>query len=209
MKRIVFITLVLTFFVNFGFGQQKKFQISVFGGVHHVFEYGSEEDYELGENDFPVTPAHQPLGFGAAFAFFLIRYLGIELDGRYILNSRVNLQDPSDMDRVEINSSKHYSMTLSIMFQFLERDFRPYVVAGGGLDKVLAKDETLTSEYGYEITFIAPEKKNDPVIHVGTGIHYSLGKRTGLRMDIRYVVIFCDPDKIESINFVFGAFMRF
>lgn len=205
----MFVILILAFFVNFGLGQQKRFQISVFGGMHHVFEYGSEEDYELGANDFPVTPVHHPIGFGAAFAFFFMKNLGIELDGRYVLNSRVTLQDPSDMDKVEVDSSKHYSMTLNIMFQFLERDLKPYIVVGGGIDKLLAKDEILTSEYGYEITFIAPEKTTDPVIHVGTGFHYSFGKRIGLRMDIRYVVIFCDPDKIKSINFVFGAFARF
>ena len=35
--------------------QAQKFQFSIFGGINHVFQYGSEENYVLGENDFPVT----------------------------------------------------------------------------------------------------------------------------------------------------------
>ena len=65
----------------------EKFQISVFGGVNHVFPYGSEEDYAPGLNDFPGTPAHASPNFGAAFALYLTKNLALELDWRYALSS--------------------------------------------------------------------------------------------------------------------------
>ena len=49
----------------------QEYQVSLFVGMNHVFPYGSEEDYVLGENDFPVTPAHTPPNLGASFALFL------------------------------------------------------------------------------------------------------------------------------------------
>lgn len=209
MKKIAFFILILAFVISSCFAQQKKFQISGFFGLNHFFEYGSEKDHEPGINDFPVTPAHNPRIIGAAFAFFLTKNLGIELDGRYISESKMTLEDPSDQDKVEIHSSKHYSLTLNVLFQFLKGKFRPYIVAGGGTDKLLAKEETLVSEYGWEVEFITPEKTADLIIHAGAGAHYSLSKKAGLRMDLRYEVIFCDPHNLKSISLFFGAFLRF
>jgi len=38
--------------------QNSRLTLSLFGGLSHVREYGSVDDYILGENDFPVTPSH-------------------------------------------------------------------------------------------------------------------------------------------------------
>ena len=72
-----------------------------------MLEYGSEDEYVMGENDFPVTPAHTPLGFGADFAYSFTKNIAIALEARYILSSEVALIDPSDQDTVEINTSSH------------------------------------------------------------------------------------------------------
>jgi outer membrane protein W len=195
---------------NFGYGLQRKFQISLFAGMNHVFEYGSENDYIPGTNDFPVTPTHSPLSFGAAFALFFTNYLGVELDGMYVPSSKVTLVDPSDLDRVNVDSSKHYSLTLNVIYRFLKGNFRPYLGVGGGIDKLMAKYyEVLTSEYGNEITFIPPEKTTSLIAQVRAGIHYSLSKRLGLLMDIRYAVIFDDPNNVNSVDLIFGAFLKF
>lgn len=210
MRKLGLSVLILIFMTNFGYGLQKKLQVSLFTGMNHVFEYGSENDYIPGTNDFPVTPTHCPPSFGAAFAFFFTNYLGIELDGMYVLSSKVTLVDPSDLDRVNVDSSKHYSVTLNVMYRFLKGSVRPYLGAGGGIDKLMARYyEAFTSEYGNEITFIPPEKTVSLIAQLRAGIHYSLSKRLGLLMDIRYVVIFDDPYNVNSLNLILGAFLRF
>lgn len=210
MKKLGLSVFILISMTNLGYGLQKEYQVSIFAGINHVFEYGSENDYIPGTNDFPVTPTHSPSSFGAAFAFFFTNYLGIELDVMYVQSSKVTLVDPSDLDRVNVDSSKHYSLTLNVIYRLLNGKFRPYLGAGGGIDKIMAKYyEALTSEYGNEITFIPPEKTTSLIAQVGTGIHYSLSKRLGLLMDIRYSVIFDDPYNVNSVSLIFGAFLRF
>jgi outer membrane protein W len=186
-----------------------KYQVSLFVGMNNVFEYGSEEDYVLGENDFPVTPTHAPLNFGAAFALYLNDYIALELDWRYTLSSKVTLVDPSDQDEVDIDSSQHHTITLNFIYRFLQGSVKPYVVLGGGLDKLLAKDETYTTTYGFEVDFLAPDKTIDPVANVGAGMLFSLSPNLGIRLDLRYVMIFADPDTLSSLNGVAGITFSF
>lgn len=192
-----------------GVTHAQKFQFSVFGGLNHVLEYGSEEDYVFAENDFPVTPAHTPVSFGAGFAVFLTNNIGVELDGRYTLSSKVTLQDPSDEDKLEYDTAKHYTITLSLIYRFLSGKFRPYVVLGGGIDKLLVEDETYTSEYGYEIEFLTPEKTIDPLVSLGGGVQYFFNDNLGVKVDIRYVVIFDDPDNVNNLIVVAGVCLGF
>ncbi len=189
-------------------GEESRFQISILGGIDTVSKYGSEADYVLGQNDFPVTPAHKPASFGASIGYFTGN-IGIELDGRYYLSSKVILEDPSDQDTVEINTSKHYSLTLNLFYQLSSGNLRPYLVIGGGVDKFSAKDETYITEYGYEVEFLAPVKTTDSLAQVGGGIHYLLSSNAGVRLDVRYVLIFADPDNVSSVNIMAGAFIRF
>jgi outer membrane protein W len=187
----------------------QKFQFSVFGGVNHVFSYGSEEDYVFGENDFPVMPSHTPGSFGASLALFFTKNIGLELDGRYTLSSQVSLRDPSDEDTVDIDASKHYTITLNVRYRFLEGKIRPYLCVGGGVDKLLAEDRTYVSEYGWEVELLAPEKTVDPVANLGVGVHYLFRPNFGIRFDLRYVLIFSDPDKLNSLNGTLGVSIGF
>jgi len=182
----------------------QKFQFSVFGGMNHVFTYGSEQDYVFGENDFPVTPSHTPFNFGAAFSVFFTNHIGLELDGRYTLSSQVTLMDPSDNDTVAIDTSKHYAVTLNFLYRFMSGKIRPYVVLGGGVDKLLGEDRAYVTEYGWDVEFFAPEETLDPVAHLGGGVHYFLRPNLGIRFDLRYVLIFSEPDRIGSLNGVLG-----
>jgi len=187
----------------------QRLQVSLSGGWNRVFEYGSEDDYVLGENDFPVTPAHTPFNFGAALALFFTDKIGVELDGRYALSSKVTLVDPSDQDILEIDSAKHYSITLNFVYRFLEGRLRPYVLVGGGIDKLLSKEETYISEYGFQIEFLPPEKTIDPIANIAAGVQFFIRSRLGARFDLRYSIIFDDPDNQNSLNVTFGLFFCF
>jgi hypothetical protein len=201
------ILLLLGFLFMFCLPQKilaQKFQFSVFGGINHIFAYGSEQDYVFGGNDFPVTPSHTPFNFGAAFSVFFTNNIGLELDGRYTLTSQVTLTDPSDDDTVTIDTSKHYAITLNFLYQIMEGKIRPYFVLGGGVDKLLGEDRTYVTEYGWDVEFIAPEGTIDPVAHLGGGVHYFVRPNLGIRFDLRYVMIFSEPDRLGSLNGVLG-----
>lgn len=189
----------------------QRFHLSLFGGINHVFEYGSEADYMPAENDFPVAPAHSPGSLGASFGLFFTKNFGLEIDGRYVLSSEITLRDPSDEDTLEYNTAKHFGVTLNLVFRFLSGSFRPYILAGGGIDKLIAKEETYTSEYGYEITVVVPpsEELIDPLVNFGAGVQYFFTRSLGLRLDMRYAIILDDPDKVNNLNAVLGIFFGF
>ncbi|MFB0564334.1 MAG: hypothetical protein ACETWK_01480 [Candidatus Aminicenantaceae bacterium] len=208
-KRLQFTLFILFIGLCFGFAEAQEFQITFSGGVNHVFEYGSENDYELGKNDFPVTPAHTPLNFGAAFAYYLTDKIAIKLDGKYISASKITVTDPSDNDTAKINTSKHFSITLNFIYHFSGGRLRPYFVLGGGIDKLLAKEENYISEYGYEITFLVPEKTVDPMGQVGGGVYFFLSSSIGAEFDVRYVLIFSKQDNVSSLGAYLGIFIRF
>jgi outer membrane protein W len=209
MKKGVLFLSILALAFSFGFGQQKNFQVSLFCGLSHVLESGSEDEYVMGENDFPVTPVHTPLGFGADFAYSFTKNIAIALEARYILSSEVALIDPSDQDTVEVNTSSHIAATLNFIYHFLNSKISPYLVFGVGIDNLLAKDEIYTSEYGYEVEFLAPEKTIDPVIQAGGGILYFLSSTSGVKLDLRYSLVFDKPNNVSSLNLGVGFFLRF
>jgi outer membrane protein W len=200
-------TVLVVLFCVLGLSQKihaQTFQFSVFGGMNHVFTYGSEKDYVFGENDFPVMPSHTPFNYGAAFSVRLTDQIGMELDGRYTLSSQVTLMDPSDNDTVAIDTSKHYSVTLNFLYRFLDGKIRPYVLLGGGVDKLLGEDRVYVTEYGWDVEFVAPKETLDPAANLGGGLHYFLRPNLGIRFDLRYVLIFSEPDRLGSLNGVLG-----
>jgi len=176
--------------------------------MSHVFRYGSVEDYEFAANDFPVTPAHNSLKFGITLSYFFIKGLGFELDTRFFLPSRVILEDPSDQDTVAIDTSSHFSISLNYIYRFLNGKIQPYLVAGGGIDKLLGKDQTAVTAYGFEIQFDRPEKTVDITVNAGGGIQFSLNSRMGIKLDIRYTVIFGEKS-LTSLNPTLGVFIGF
>jgi opacity protein-like surface antigen len=210
VKRIWAVALLL--FSLFAFSdsaQAQKIQFFIFGGINHIFQYGSEEDYTLGENDFPVTPSHTPALLGASLAYFFSQNLGLEFDGRYTLSTGVDLIDPSDQDTVAMDTSKHSSLSLNLIYRFPAGNFKPYLVAGGGFDIVSAEKKTYMSEYGFEITVEPPESTTDALASFGGGLIYSVGDSFGIRMDVRYVLLFSRPEKVRSLNAVLGLSFQF
>jgi outer membrane protein W len=209
MKKALLLIFIVTFLTFSLFAGGQECQLYFSGGIDYLFNYGSEDDYAPGENDFPVTPAHTSPCFGLGFSYFFTDALGIEVDGRYYLSSKVTLTDPSDDDTIEYTTGKHLSMTLNLVYRFKKGNLMPYVVLGGGMDQLFAKDKTYTSAYDYEIEFTAPDKKLDPMCNIGGGIQFLFRPNAGARVDIRYMIIFAKPDRIIGLNLMAGVFIRF
>jgi len=209
----IFLLVILAVFqIESAAAQEAKMSISLMGGVLHTREYGSTEDYQLGENDFPVTPAHAPLSFGLALGYSIWKGLGAELDVRYHLSSSVTLEDPSDGDRITIDSSRHNTITANLVYRFGLGKFQPFLMTGIGIDTLVGEEQqTLTSDLGYEITLEPPEKKSVLVWNGGLGCIYMLSSRLGLRIDIRYVHI-SGTEEVPALNVVnamAGLIIRF
>jgi outer membrane protein W len=200
----------ILFFFNSVFAQERKNQVTIFGGLSYIFEYGSKADYMAMGNDFPVTPSHNTPTFGISYTRFFSKKIGLEVDFRYLLSSKLTLIDPYDNDEIKIDSSKHWVVTGNFIYQLSSGKFRPYLLVGAGIDSLAdVKDQTVESKLGYIVTIEAPEKKIDFTANAGMGFQYFVSSNFGLRADIRYVLITSSPDKINSINSVIGAFFRF
>jgi outer membrane protein W len=184
-------------------------QLTLFGGLGHSFAYGSASNYAMGSNDFPVTPAHTPPALGAALSFSLSRRLALELRGEYTMASTLTLTDPSDQDTVSINSSKHVAGSLNLIWELSEARFRPYLTAGGGLDKISAEAVTAVSQNGYDVTFGTPAKTLSAFAEAGGGLKIMLSAALGLRVDARYRILFSSPDKVHSLIGSAGLVWRF
>jgi hypothetical protein len=121
------------------------------------------------------------------------------------------LRDPSDGDTVEVRTSPHVSVLLSLVFAPLKGAVQPYLQAGGGVDLVLAKDADYLSAYGYPISVPAPDFKDrlDPEVHVGAGLGIGFGRGWGIRLDGRYSWILDKPDAVRGLQGTAGAFLAF
>ncbi len=209
MKKALLFFWIVFICSGVSFGKGKNIQLSIYGGMSCVLEYGSEDDYVLGKNDFPVTPTHISACLGTNFAYFFSERFGINLDASYFFKSEITLEDPSDQDTVDIDTSNHVSLTLNLHYSLSKEKFRPYLYLGGGFDKLLAKDRTYISEYGYKIDILVPENTIDPLVQAGAGIQYFINPGFGISTDIRYVFLFAEPDNIRSFNAYLSAFIRF
>ncbi len=212
MKKIALVVLLLAA-CTAGFGQERsdRVQISAFGGIHHHFNYGTVEDYTAGINNFPVMPAHSPVNFGAAFAYFFTPWLGLEYDMRLSQRTDVTLTDPSDNDTLTIQTPKHASMTLSLLLQPISGRISPYLLVGGGVDRIIVEDENYISEFGYEISMPAPpeDERVDMLAQIGAGISLKVLKSFGFRGDVRYMFVFDDPYRVRSLTYSVGLIACF
>ncbi len=191
--------------------QYGKVRITAFAGVNHHFEYGSVEDYEPGYNSFPVMPAHTPSNFGAAFAYFVAPWLGVEYDMRLTQRSEVKLSDPSDGDTLIVQTPKHFALTLNFVLQPTEGRVSPYLLLGAGIDRIVAMDEIYISEFGYEIIMAAPAEgeRLDMLMQAGAGLDYYILENLGVQADVRVMYILDDPDNVTTVNTTFGIVVRF
>ncbi|HEX9901536.1 MAG TPA: outer membrane beta-barrel protein [Acidobacteriota bacterium] len=211
MRKILAFSLLFTMVLAAGFAQEKKTAFSLFGGIHYVLKYGSESDYSPGDNDFPTTPAHTPPTFGLSFLYQFSGLLGLEVDGRYTLSSKVTLTDPSDGDTVSVDTLRHAGLTLNVLLFLGNGSFRPYLTLGAGSDVALgAKEQTLTTSLGYEVTFLPPEQKAELMADAGLGLMFNMGPMLGLRLDVRYLILPKNSNHplIHNMSAAGGLFIR-
>ena len=209
MKRVWILIILMAFLTNRAAADDVRFQISLLSGFNHVFEYGKEEEYVMGENDFPVTPAHTPLSLGITCDYFLGKNIGVGFSGRFFSGSDLILRDPSDDDAVQIDSSRHVSVTANLLYRFMDKKVIPYAVMGIGLDYLLAEEGTYTSTNGYSVDIIAPEKTLDLLVTFGAGFDLFFSKSLGFRGDFRYLLLFSKPHYISNLNVMMGLFIGF
>jgi len=211
MKKTALILAALLALAATGRAQSGKVQVTAFYGINHHYEYGSVEDFESGYNHFPVMPAHAPRNFGGSFAYFFTRWIGLEYDMRLTGRSEVTLTDPSDGDKLTIQTPKHLSITLNVLLEPLRGRISPYVLLGGGINRVQAVDETYITEYGYEVIMLTPteDARVDMLLQAGGGVNALVVKNFGIRADVRYMVVFDDPYKVPSLNATLGLIARF
>ena len=209
MKRVWILIFLLAFLTKEVTGENVRFQLSFLSGFNHVFEYGKEEEYVMGENDFPVTPSHTPLSLGITCAYFFGKKIGIEAGGRFFSGSDLILRDPSDDDTVKIDSSRHISLTVNLMYRFSDKKVMPYAVVGIGLDYLLAEEGIYTSTYGYSVDIVAPERTTDLLAAFGAGIDLHFSRSLGFRGDVRYMLLFGKPHRISNLNVMIGLFIGF
>ena len=163
----------------------------------------------MGENDFPVTPSHAPPYFGLSFSCFLKKNVKAELDWRYVLSSKVILSDPSDDDTVEIDTSRQYFTSLNVVYRCFQNKFRPYVLVGGGINKLIVETGAYISEYGYEIEMGIPDRATSLFAQFGGGLDYLLSSSFGVLADVRFFYLFTEPDNVLSLFAGVGAYCRF
>ena len=208
-RKGLFFVLILGIAAGTALGQAKNVQLSFFGGISPIFEYGSVEDYSLGENDFPVTPSHSPAYFGLSLSYFFAKNVKAELDWRYVFSSKVNLTDPSDDDSVEIDTSKQYFSSMNVVYQFMLNKFRPYFLVGVGMNNLIAETASYISEYGYELEFSIPDKTTALFAQLGGGLDLLVNSSFGLLAEIRSVYLFTEPNNILSLFVGVGAYYLF
>jgi hypothetical protein len=209
MKRVRLFAVLMILVTGLSLGQTKRFQLTLFGGANRVFAYGSTDDYLAGSNDFPVTPAHTPTSFGGSLTYFLGGRLGIELRGEYALASSLSLTDPSDQDTVSIKSAKRMAASLNAVWELSAGRLRPYLVFGGGVDKISGDLVYAVSGYGYDVTFAPPDKTLSLFANAGAGLRWMASASLGAQVDVRYRALFGDPGMIHNLNASAGIFWKF
>jgi outer membrane protein W len=209
MKKMVVIILAVVYFAGFASGEEKKWQLSFLAGIQRVSAFGSESDYVAGENDFPVTPSHSSLGGGVSLGYLFNKRLSLEFGTRYYTRSTATLLDPSDQDTVEIKTAEHLSLSANFMLWAGQGKVRSYLTVGAGIDNIFAEDKTYTTNYGYEIEFLAPDRKVDFSFNLGVGFQSYLAANFGIAVTARYVVIYSSPSHVKSMDLMAGVFFNF
>lgn len=205
MKKLIAAIVLLLLLSVIASADEEKNQISIMGGIYAVNESGNLSDYEPGYNDFPVTPGHKNISFGFGYARFITGNVGVELDFRYHLSSKVTVNDPMDQERVEIDTLNNYSVTGNILYKFSAGLVQPYITGGVGMNILRPYEKEFTSDQGSIIIITSPEKTNNLLYNVGAGI--IAGNSIALRLDLRYAVV--SNIDVKGIQFMAGVAFKF
>jgi hypothetical protein len=137
-------------------------------------------------------------------------WLAVEYDGRFVGSAAVVLRDPSDGDVLRCRSNRHFAFALTLLLRLPAGRVRPYLALGGGLDRMEAKEETVTTDLGQVISWPAPGEDAllAPLVQAGGGVEILVGKAFGVRLDGRYILILDDPADVRAVSATAGLFLR-
>jgi len=181
--KVTLITLLLFFSTSFIYSDT-NFYFFVKGNF--VMPSGSEDDYEPGENDFPMASSFNNFGFGLGVMFDSKRvFYGLE--AHWTLSGKTALTDPSDNDKVNVDTYKHISGFLTLGFNLVHKPtLRLFINGGGGVSHILdAEMKTYTSQLGFE-TQIEPPKRYPITAFGGMGVIINFSTSLGVWFNGRY-----------------------
>jgi len=211
MKGILISFIMLFIFSVLTLAEEKNNQVSIMGGSILINESGDVSEYEPGYNDFPVTPAHKSGSLGVSYARLLSSNIGLELDFKYNMGSRVTLIDPSDQERFDLDTCDNFSVTGNLIYKISSKTLQPYIAAGAGINILKAYSKEVTSSRGSIIRSVIiitpPEKTNNFTYNIGGGLIYAFNPSVGLRLDFRYMSI--SNIDISGFEFLGGIVFRF
>ena len=182
-----------------GAAQERRFTVSAGGGLERVLAYGSASGYAAGENDFPVTPAHSTALSSLGLAYGVTPRLALTLEGRFGFSTTVRLSDPNDGDEVDVATAKRWSLSLGVRYFLARGRLRPWLAAGAGLERLIAKEQLPLSRLGYTVAFGPPEDLSAVLLQAGTGIVAALTKAWGVWAEVRLARAFSRPDAVNSL----------
>ncbi|RLE04540.1 MAG: hypothetical protein DRJ11_00780 [Candidatus Aminicenantes bacterium] len=177
---------------------QARGRFYVYGAGNFYLSSGSEAHYIEGTNDFPLTDAHQNYGLGFGLIYDPGRvYFGFET--QYTLAGPATLHDPSDNDRVTIDTYPHAEARLILGFNLINKpSWRFFLQGGVGLSQILNPQTRIyTSELGIETRVEPPEKKKTvTAMGGGLGLEYYFSDHFGACLAGR--IQYFDLDKPET-----------
>ncbi len=181
--KVTLITVLLFFSTSLVYADTSLY---LFGKGNFVMASGSEDDYRPGENDFPMASSFNNFGFGLGVIFESKKiFYGLEV--HYTLSGKTTLTDPSDDDKVNVDTYDHISGLLAIGFNLVHKpNLRLFINGGGGVSLVLDDEmKTYTSQLGYE-TQIEPPRKYPLTAFGGMGAVINFSPSLGLWFNGRY-----------------------
>ncbi len=175
-------------------GPARKPQFTLRAGLNLFQACGSDGDYVAGENDFPVTPAHQAPSVGIGLTFASGGSLALGIDVQYGLAATVDLRDPSDGEAVQADTPAALLAVLRLSKSIpLTRALRLIVSVGGGGEFRMGGDQEFVSSLGNRIVLEAPEKPFSPLAAAGAELQARLSPALALALEVRAAYLFRDP----------------
>jgi hypothetical protein len=198
MKKIAGASALIFFLAAFAVPLAGAAKAYLFGQGLFFYASGSESDYIPGKNDFPLTSQHQAYGPGFRItAGSRLFYLGLE--GQYNFRGTADLTDPSDGDRVTIETYPSVSgFVLAGINVIQASSVRIFINGGAGIYHALnTETRKYMSAFGYE-TLIEPPGSRTPFAGFGgLGMDFRLNRQLGFFFEGRYQYI--DSDQPQTL----------
>lgn len=208
MKKIIPLCLIGLFvFTADGLSQAKDPVIEIsFHGAYHLFgASGSEGDYEVGVNEFPLTDSHGVPGAGVRFAFGPYEFVVVGLEFFLNFRSAVTVNDPRDGDRGDIDTGQNVQGFLTLRFNLVQQKKISFFTefGFGGYYMLDDSSRTYTTQMGYILETEPPEKLYGIAGFGGLGMVYFVRPRINLSLSGRFVYIGSDPYR-TSVSILAG-----